>query len=478
MSLTPVVEVNGEVVYALQPKQLKAFQLTPLVRAEEGKRHVGYGGAAGGAKSHLARVVLAATALMWKGSTSIIFRRTFPELRDNHITKFLGEVPRDLYTWKASDKVVEWRNGSRTLFGYLERDDHVYQYQGPEYDLMVFEEATHYTWWQVSYLVNSRLRATVDGSVPFALYPSNPGNVGHAWYKRLFIDRDYREGEDPADYGFVQARVEDNLVLMERDPGYVKKLNALPEPLRSQLKDGDWSAGLGLALPDLTRKHHLVPAFDVPEHWYRWSAFDWGFNHPFVFGHFAADGDGNAFLVDTVRGRHLHDPEIIERIQSNPLIRWGPRIPVHSGHDSWNEYRSRLERTPTTAETFAEAGMPLTKANISRVSGLRNLRHYVRVQENGPRFRIMDTPANLEVFRCLESIPTDPDNIEDALKIDADEFGFGGDDDYDMVRYGLAARPLAAKDPPPPPIPDSDNYDTKFEELMKRLTASGSGRGF
>ena len=192
MSPTPVLEIGERVVYALQPKQLRALAKTPL---SGGKAvHVGYGGAAGGGKSHLARAVAALVAWLWPGSTGIIFRRTHPEVLENHIVSFRAEVPEEvdgqrIYTWRATESAAMWANGSRTLFGYLGADDDVYRYQGAQYDLMVFEEATHYTWFQVSWLVGNRLRASVPGSVPFALYPSNPGNRGHAWYKRLFIDR-------------------------------------------------------------------------------------------------------------------------------------------------------------------------------------------------------------------------------------------------------------------------------------------------
>ena len=41
-------------------------------------------------------------------------------------------------------------------------------------------------------------------------YTCNPGNVGHAWVKRLFIDRCYTAAERPEDYAFIPARIYDN----------------------------------------------------------------------------------------------------------------------------------------------------------------------------------------------------------------------------------------------------------------------------
>ena len=461
---------------------MEALRSTPLLGGRA--THIGYGGAAGAAKSHLARAVAAVAAVKWPGSVVGIFRRTYPELRENHIVPFRQEVPEfdgRLYSFKAADKVAEWVNGSRTVFGYLARDEDVFQYQGLQFDAMIFEEATHYSWFQVSWLTGNRLRANVDGATPFALYPSNPGNRGHYWYKRLFIDRNFRAdlNEDPADYTFVQASLTDNKILMERDPGYVKKLNNLPEPLRSQLRDGDWSAGAGLALPGLKRDPHLIPAFGPPDHWFYWNSYDHGFNHPFVFCHFCADEDGNAYLIDTVTGRHLLDHDIIERIRNRPTVRLDLAKATHAGHDAWNEYRARGENTPTTAERFAQAGIIMRKANTSRISGLQNMRHYVDATRTGkPRFFVMDTPTNRQVFACLEAMVVDPDNPEDALKIDADDFGDGGDDAYDAVRYGLAARPLTGDAPPEPEGPSVD-YDRKYHEVIERMqTNRKARRGF
>lgn len=479
------IEIEGRAVYDLQPRQAECLKLTPLVREawESGPVHIGYGGAAGGGKSYLARAVATFAALHWPGSTGIIFRRTFPEVRDNHIVTFRSEVPdtidgQRVYKYLAQDKAIEWSNGSRTLFGYLEQDDDVYRYQGAAYDLMIFEEATHYSWFQVSWLTGNRLRSSVPGTVPFALYPTNPGNRGHAWFKRLFIDRDFRSdlNEDSADYGFVQAKIEDNSALLTNDPGYLKKLNQLPEPLRSQLKGGDWQAGTVTAL-DIRRDSHLIPSFDIPKHWQRFNSFDWGFNHPFSFGHFATDEDGVTYLVDTVRGRHLKDFEIIERISMAGLDLTHSKYTV-AGLDCWHEHKahSQKDSQETTAERFSKAEIPLTRANVGRVSGLKNLRHYLDSTRTGsPRFYILDTPNNRQVFHCLESMVIDPDDVEDVLKIDADDYGIGGDDDYDMVRYALASRPIVTK-PPVPELPAKD-YDRKFEKLVEQLTKR-SGRGF
>lgn len=63
-------------------------------------------------------------------------------------------------------------------------------------------------------------------------YTCNPGGVGHAYVKRLFIDKKYKRGEKPEDYSFIKSLVTDNKALMELDPGYMDQLEALPPKLR------------------------------------------------------------------------------------------------------------------------------------------------------------------------------------------------------------------------------------------------------
>lgn len=461
---TPIVELPefNLVLYAFQPKQYEAYQLTPLYRpvGEPGPAYIGFGGAAGGGKSYMSRGLFTAAAFMWPGSTSIIFRRTEREVVANHVNKFRSEVPdtlggRRLYRYNAKDLIVTWFNGSRTYFGYLKHDEDVFTYQGPEYDLMIFEEATHYSHFQVSWLTGNRLRATVPGSRPFAFFPSNPGGPGHFWYKRWFIERRFHEhdGERPDDFAFLQSKLTDNVELMTRDPRYAEKLDRLPEPWRSWQRDGDFSAGAGAALTELDRKVHIVAPFERPAHWSVFGSFDWGYNHPFAFGFYTVSEDGVVFKLDTVTDRRLLPQQIAEKITARMAALKIPGLAyITAGHDAWAKMKARGEDTPTIAETFATMGLPLAQANIDRKMGLQTLRGALAIKGMGPngtdgepRLVFLDTPGNRKCFEQLEQRVTDPDDPEDVLKTDADDWGEGGDDLYDETRYAMASRPQAAR---------------------------------
>ena len=128
-------------------------------------------------------------------------------------------------TYKDTDKTITFPTGSTIRFGYLDSEADIDQYQGQEYDVIFIDEATHFTELQFR-MLTACIRGVND--FPKRMYLScNPGNVGHAWVKRLFIDREYLPGENPDDYRFIPARVSDNTALLASDSGYVEMLESL-----------------------------------------------------------------------------------------------------------------------------------------------------------------------------------------------------------------------------------------------------------
>lgn len=453
----PVVwhEETGIVLYALQPKQYEVFKLTPVSRedaTEPGPRFIACGGSAGGGKSYLTRTVATAVALRWPGSSGIIFRGTENEIEQNHVQKLLLEVPTEIdnvpiYRYNGEKMAMMWANGSRTKFGFLRTEKDVQTYLGAEYDFMAFDESTTYTEFMVTYLIGNRLRSTVNGTVPFAVFPSNPGNRGHHWYKRWFVSRRFRDMENPDDYAFVQMFLRDNQELMQRDPTYAKKLDLLPEPWRSWQRDGNWQAGAGAALPELSYQKHLVKPFEIPPHWKHWGAFDWGFAHPWSFGDYYTNEDGRIFCRNTLRGHRDNDHQIAGRIIESLGERQANLAEIVAGHDCWAKHEAHhVLPPPTVADVFATYQLNLVQADIARVNGYRQVR--TRLQglppHDSPDIVWFDTPGNRLTLANLESMITDEKNPEDVLKVDADQYGDGGDDDYDQVRYACSHQPTSA----------------------------------
>ena len=201
-------------------------------------KYVAYGGARGGGKSWALRHKAALMCLYYAGFRALLLRRSFPELRENHILP-LQSLLKGVAVYKETQKAFSFPNGSRLMFGYCDHEADVLQYQGQEYDSIFMDEATHFSEYQFSVLTAS-LRGINDFPKRFFL-SCNPGGPGHSWVKRLFIDRDHREGEEPGEYLFIPAKVDDNRALMTSDPGYKKRLAALPEKLREAWLNGDWT---------------------------------------------------------------------------------------------------------------------------------------------------------------------------------------------------------------------------------------------
>lgn len=457
------VEDSGEVFYALQQKQYEAYCLTPLVTPADAPypEWIGYGGAAGGGKSYLSRAIAVACAFGWPGSTSIIFRRTEREVIENHVNKLRMELPDRFadgsrnYSWNGEEMCATFFNQSRIYFGYLKSASDFMRYQGQEYDCMIFEESTHYEWRWVSWLMGNRNRATTNLSRPFGFFPSNPGGIGHSWYKRLFISKVYHteNDEQPEDFAFVQAKLSDNDILRKRDPRYERRLNRLPEPYRTWQRDGDFSQGAGAALPELDRTKHLIPAFKPMDHWFYFGAFDWGFKHPWSFGVYAVDEDGTVYKLETITGMLMHPPQIAQRIKQKSPIPIERLQKIVGGHDLWAKRRAYGETGKTLYDRFSELGLTFIQADIDRIQGLESMRNATAwrmagVTEDGtagpgePRFLLFDTPGNRKCFQQLEDMTPDPENEEDVIKVNADERGEGGDDMYDETRYALHTWPM------------------------------------
>jgi phage terminase large subunit len=422
-----------------------------------------YGGAKGGGKSHGLRNIMLLRRFQYENSTGAIFRKTYPELEANHIRPIFEQFPFLRKFYNQSKKLLDLPNGSTLEFCYCESEADLDRYQGREYHDLGIEEAGQWTEVMFQRLRGSNRSSKLHIS-PKTLLTGNPGGNGHAWLKRLFIERRFKANENPADYAFVKALVTDNPALMESDPGYLKRLEAEPnEMLRKAYRDGDWDLMAGQFFTELSRDVHFIKAFNVPSYWNRFGAYDFGFNHPAAFGWFAIDEDGNVYMYrELIKAKTRIDlfAQELKSFEDTQKL-----YPIVAGHDCWATKNVINERSPPTiAEEFKNNGIILKKANIDRIQGASQLRNYLAWQDlpsgrTKPKFFIMDTcPVT---FDCLSRMMHDERRPEDVLKVDAVEGDpLTGDDPYDMVRYALMSRPIITEAQAP-------NYKWGTEEWAK-----------
>lgn len=405
-----------------------------------------YGGAKGGGKSHGLREIMLKRRIENPNSFGAIFRKTYPELYGNHIAPLLKKFPQLRSRYNNTNKEIHFENGSVLMFRHCQYERDLSLHQGQEYHDLAIEEVGEWPedWF---WTLKGSNRSSIDGIKPRCLLTGNPGGVGHKWLKRLFIDKRYRDIENPKHYSFVPATVWDNPALMENDPGYIDRLraNKSPELVKAYL-EGSWDIQAGQFFDMVSRETHLVEPFEIPDYWERMACFDTGFNHPAAFIWIATDTDGNAYVYREMVVSGKRTEEICRSImEHDDFQKLGP---IPAGWDCWAKHGGG----PSVDEKFIEISggkLTLTKAAIDRVPGAQQVRDYLALNQGKPRLRFFKTcPIS---FETIVRMTHDTKNPEDALKQDADAGDPNtGDDAYDAIRYGLMSRPRISIEPPAP----------------------------
>ncbi len=368
-------------------------------------RFTAYGGARGGGKSWALRRKLIMLCLRYPGIRCLLVRRTYSELRANHLDPLLREYGQ-LLTWHEAQKCLAVRGGSTIQLGYCAAERDALRYQGQEYDVIAIDEATQLSEYQFS-IFKACLRGT--GAFPRRMYLTcNPGGVGHAWVKRLFIDREFNSGERPQDYGFIPARVYDNTVLLSADPDYVEALKSLPPRLRDAWLDGRWDVFEGQFFPEFSPSFHLFSTPPKTE-LRQFAAMDYGLDMLalLICG---VDSGGNVWVLDELCLPDLTLSQAAERIA--PLCR-GCDYLVASP-DLWNR---RQDSGISGVETMCRAAdlPPMRPADDRRVAGWRVVHDYLCADKDGgcrPYLRIASRCGTL--IESMSSLMCDPLRPEDA----------------------------------------------------------------
>jgi hypothetical protein len=404
---------------------------------------IGYGGAAFGGKSYGMLILAYIAAELWPGVQIAYFRRTYPELDGPgaSIQKaygILGGVADDT----DGGKEWQWANDSTLFFRHCQNEKDVYSYQSQAIDILLMDEATHFSWFQVDYLL-TRNRASGDvkvgGFKPFAVLPSNPGNIGHAWYSQVF-DVEKKNGEHEtvkqvmnpngknAQVYFIPAYLEDNAIGNAADPEYENRLMQRDAEIARALRKGDWSIFAGQAFPSWTKERIACKPFEIPEHWPRWDGLDYGFVHPWVAGWATVDpATKRLYVYRAVKKSELTDTQ--QASLMNSMTPPDERITVtYASPDMWAR-KTQGNKVFTSVDEYKAEGIILTRADNDRLNGKRKIdRLLFDAMDGKPMIQVFE--PYYEVFNCMETLVRDDKNPEDVKKVD-------GDDPYDMLRYLL-----------------------------------------
>ena len=427
-----------------------------------------YGGAAGGGKSDCA-IAEALRQVHIPHYRGLILRKTYPQLSemiDRSREIYLPSFPKAKYNEQKHCWVFP--SGAKIYFGAMQHTSDRTNYQGKRYDFIDFDELTHFTWDEYSYLF-SRNRPNGPGTRCYIRAQANPGGIGHGWVKERFITPappmttiyedvnivfpDGKIQTKRRSRVFIPSSVFDNKILMENDPEYITRLASLPENEKKALLYGDWDTFSGQVFtawrnnPDgyFTRKDtHVISPFKVPSSWKIYRGFDFGYSRPFSVGWYAVDHDGRLYRIRELygctgtpnEGVRWEPGEIARNIKAiekdDPNLK-GKHIQGIADPSIFDESRGE-----SVAAMMEREGVYFEKADNTRIPGKMQMHNRFSFDSGGvPMLYIFSTCKHF--IRTVPALVYSQSNVED---IDTD----GEDHIYDECRYVLMEHPI---NPPP-----------------------------
>lgn len=449
----------SNVIWKPQPRQ-KIFMSRP-------EDECLFGGAAGGGKSDsLVNEALRQVHIPWyKG---LIMRKTFPQLEEL-IEKSQSYYKRAFPKAKYNGGAHTWTfpSGAKILFRQMPHVADRTNYQGKAYDYIAFDELTHFTYDEYSYMF-SRNRPNGPGTRVYMRATANPGGIGHGWVKERFItaappmtpikerikwiNPEGVEEERIRTRIFVPSLVWDNPELIRNDPDYIVRLAAMPEADRNALLYGDWNTFSGQVFTEWRNDPahyedrqwtHVIKPFRIQRDWAIWCGLDWGFSRPFSVGWYAVDHEGRMYRIREYYGctgtpnvgLQMEPAEVARKIReieeddpnlkNRKIYRVGD--PAIWGSDGTESIGALMERQRVYFE----------KGDHARIDGKMQVHHRLAFDDDGiPMLYVFDTCKHF--IRTVPNLVYDESNVED---IDTD----GEDHIYDELRYVCMKNPIAPR---------------------------------
>lgn len=407
------------------PKQITATE------ALYTHRYVLYGGARGGGKSRWLRwamieyLISIYQDLGIAGVRGMLACETYRDLQDRQITKIKLEFPSWMGVLKDSKENGLAFHLDESLGGgvlALRNLDDPSKYQSSEFAIIGVDELTKIPKLTFDILRGSMRWPGVDHTV--FMGATNPGGIGHAWVKALWVDRIFPPelAARKDEFIFIQSLPADNPHLSQV---YWDELNSLPKELRQAWVHGNWDIFSGMAFPGWSDAH-IVDPFDIPDYWVRVCGIDWGFAKPFCCLWVAKNPDTGQYIVY----RELYQDGLTD-VQQARLIREhseGEMIRARYADPSMWSAKSQTVVT-STADIYAGEGVSLTKADNGRLSGKRKVDRLLMPGANGqPGLVIFDTCRHfIRTFPLLARAKNDPEDVDTEQE----------DHAYDALRYSL-----------------------------------------
>ncbi len=219
------------------------------------------GGERGGGKSEVGRAWLLEPEYLYHPMyRALILRKNSTDLDDwiFRMKAFCGghvEIG-------GNPTTIKFPGGGLGTLGHLANKDSWTHYVGHEYQKILLEEINIIPEEQRYLMVLGSCRSSVPELKPQCMSSGNPGNVGHMWVKKRFVDcakeKTFIDPQSQLSRIFIPLKLRENIKL----PGtYEQTLRLLPAAIQRAWIDGDWDALAGQMfpqMPELENPHNLT----------------------------------------------------------------------------------------------------------------------------------------------------------------------------------------------------------------------------
>lgn len=413
-----------------------------------------FGGSAGPGKTTALLMDALIFVIENPGSTACLMRRTYPELESSLIKKSLEMFPREFCRYNSAKHrwtiAASPSANSYVEFVHCERTDDVFKHRSSEWQYLGIDESTSFTQEMFDQLM-TRVRSSKPGVKCKVRLCTNPGMLGHSWHRKYFDiggrppyeiwrpEKGIGDKYDPPTRCYIPATIFDNPSIIENDPTYLARLEALPESQKRMLLYGDWTGFSGQFFAEFDRGTHMVQPFDIPRHWKRFRSVDFGFDKPFSCHWTAIDERGHAYTYREAYKRGLRDREQAQLIKDMSMYQGtsDPEVIEYSVADPSQVVRGK-DSGITTQQNFHDVGVAIFPGSNARAPGWMAMRNWLSIDPTTgqPWWKIFNTCP--ELIREVEEAVYDPNKPEDIDQR-------GSDHAIDEMRYLWMSRPAPSQ---------------------------------
>ncbi len=426
--------------------QVRIHAAARLCDLPDGPTQIGIGGARGPGKSHGTFAQTAIDDCQRIPGLKVLYLRKIQKNAKEQFEDLRRAVLSHVKHEFTNGVLHFTENGSRMFLGHFRNESDIDQYLGIEYDIIVIEELTTLSKTKYQALLDSN-RSSKPGFRPRIYATFNPGGIGHAWVKALFITP-WRKKEE-TETRFIFGTVEDNVF---NNPEYRKNLEKNVGWRLQAYRYGDWDIAAGQYFSNWRHDRLVKSDLSIMPGAMVWCSLDYGFQHLTV-AYLLSEYDRKIQFIDEFaehKGLVSDNAAAIIAMLGRHDVTLAQLRTFVAGHDVFAKRGNASQKT--IADEYAEHGIKLAHANIDRINGAAFLLKLMgrektdKHPEVEPLIEISDRCVRL--IECFPSLQHDPKRPEDVLKTHLDEDGNGGDDPYDAARYGvMVRRPVKAVKP-------------------------------